>query len=193
MRAYIPDLQHVNIATGSRYRRVEPGFLPFPYKCTGCGSTERACVDLDFQLTDDRIARGRIGAVLLCVLCFRNAADVMGYVPVETMEHAVEAAQDADLTNKVTAFGTLNQTILDELRDKIEYYNSRVRGILAGDFDSTSDLEVEMDMEPPGSNESVQGTINEDRDARAGTRTGREEGTEPTHRKVPDEFDGSFS
>lgn len=165
IRAYVPDLTAVTIATGSRYRRVEPGHLPYPYKCTGCGSTERACVDLDFQLTDDRIPRDRIGAVLLCVLCFRNVADVMNYVPVETMNEAVSTIANSDAESKVTAFGQLNKTILEELGDKIEWYNARARSILAGDFDTPSVLEIEVDMEPPPSNGTVQGVVDRDRES----------------------------
>ena len=161
-RAYIPDLTHVNIPSGSRYRRVEPGRLPYPYKCTGCGSTERACVDLDFQLTDDRIPRDRIGAVLLCVLCFRNVADVMGYAPVEI------AKVDPDLERKVSAFGKLNASILSELRDKVEYFDTMVNHILAGNLDTLSDAEVEVDLES-----EITSGQDQPEPEQAGTRTGK--------------------
>lgn len=151
-RAFIPDFTHVDVPTGSRYRRVEPGFMPYPYKCTGCGSSERACVDLDFQLTDDRIQRGRIGAVLLCTQCFKNAADVMGYVPVETMEHAIEAAVDQDVLRRANNLEGLVNAMVIELRGKVESYADMGRNILAVDFPRPSDIEVEMDMEPPPSN-----------------------------------------
>jgi len=150
-RSFIPDLSHVDIPSGSRYRKVEPGFMPYPYKCTGCGSTERACLDLDFQLTDDRIQRGRIGAVLLCTQCFRNCADVMGYIPVELAELNVAAAVNEvmidDSQRVAHELGSACAAITTELVDRAEHYANLVRNILGASVDRFSIPEVTMDLE----------------------------------------------
>lgn len=74
-----------NKATGSRYRRVPANQLPWPHVCQGCGSGDFDCIDLDLQFDDDRLPLDRLGAVLLCVRCFRNAADEMGYVHIDNV------------------------------------------------------------------------------------------------------------
>jgi hypothetical protein len=74
-----------NKATGSRYRRVPASKLPWPHVCQGCGSGDFDCIDLDLQFDDDRLPLDRLGAVLLCVRCFRNAAEEMGYVHIDNV------------------------------------------------------------------------------------------------------------
>lgn len=159
---FVPDPNAVVIPTGSRYRKVEPGFMPYPYKCTGCGSSDRACVDLDFQLTDDKIQRGRIGAVLLCTQCFRNAADVMGYIPVELAElnviTAVDQIMKEDAQRKLAELYEASSSLVENLKDRLDAYNVLRTAIFADNNNSSSDIEIEMDMEPP----SVDGDSGED-------------------------------
>lgn len=162
-RGFIPDLTAPTPKpTGSSYRLVYGGQLPYPGKCTGCGSSYRDCLDLNFQFDQDNVPRDRIGAVLLCVLCFRNAADVMGYVSTEVMMTEVNAARNQDDYGKATAFGKLNKTILEELGDKIEWYNSRAHSILAGDFDTVGSGEAQMDLESTTSDGLLQSSFDED-------------------------------
>ena len=60
------------------------GLLPYPSKCAVCGSSYRDCVDLGIDFNSEYIPIDRLGAVLLCTECFNEAAQVMGYAPVET-------------------------------------------------------------------------------------------------------------
>lgn len=153
MQAFVPDIAHVDAPTGSRYRKVLAKSLPYPHKCTGCGSIDRDCVDLDFQLADDRIQRGRIGAVLLCTQCFRNVADVMGYIPVELAELNVVAAVDQvlkeDAQRKLAELDNAARTLVEDIEARIDVFDVLRTGIFTGGIHSDGSLEIEMDMEPP--------------------------------------------
>ena len=94
-----------------------------PAKCACCGAVDRPVVDFDMTIQF-------YGAVLLCVSCLGNAAQLIDMVPAVEL-HAAEFGATQSLSNQLSALGM--RTISDEQFESI-LSAADVLGLAIGDL-----------------------------------------------------------
>lgn len=123
-----------------------PGSLPYPGKCSGCGSPSRECLDLGMDRDDNGLKAEDIGAVLMCTSCFGEAAGVMNYEKSDDMGLAdaiAESKSDKEEVERLRdtirriAIGFIDNLPVDQLLADFETTGQDI-GEIAGQVNSTS-------------------------------------------------------
>lgn len=166
--------------------RVTGGALPYPSKCSVCGSSTKDCVDLGIDINDDRMPIDRFGAVLLCVDCFGEAAQAMDYISHDGLMQriaAVETQIRAEYSGVESWYESLkrvkelNNGISAVLLDIADRGSASVSGFVA---DNSSDL-LERESEFEGNSEPESQFSNDESgvSATSGSGTSIESDVEP--------------
>jgi len=159
------------------FTRVKGGSLPHPGMCAVCGSSYKDALDMGFDFSDPRAPVSRLGAILLCVECFRSAAEVMDYIPNSDATNLIqvavaevyedEAQRVADgLKKAIATYALKSQDALDELRGTVSAISDgNFPDPEPGDADpspETLDIFDLQDFEP-GAESTVEGSGNLER------------------------------
>jgi hypothetical protein len=95
----------------------EVNALPFPHKCGVCGTSARGCLDLGISFLEDWMPFDRMGAVLICTVCFAEGAQEMGYTAPDKMDIKLAEAKEQAYNE---SFERARHNVLDLARSIID-------------------------------------------------------------------------